>query len=310
MSIVDRVKSRLLQAGPESSALRLAFRLQAAMHGTWMRSSGNKISLRRKQREIILGPRDMILIPFAVHMWDTHFDTLEGELRNGRTVLDFSQPALHRYRKSGLSFHFPSFAEEDAMDAYTAAYHPQPGDVVWDVGANAGTTTYFFAQMVGPTGKVYAFEPDETNYAFLMQNLELHQVTNVVPVKAALSGTTGTAMFCMDGTMCAGLSDSLAITASKLNVEVETITLQDACDRFGSVPNYVKMDIEGAEVDVIKGAQSFLRDHSIHFAIESNHMVDGQLTDGPLEKLLGGVGYHAWSSEEFGQLFTWAEPPR
>jgi hypothetical protein len=70
------------------------------------------------------------------------------------------------------------------------------------------------------------------------------------------------------------------------------------------------MDIEGAEVDVIKGAQSFLQDHPINFAIESNHMVDGQLTSGPLEKLLGSVGYRAWSSEEFGQLFTWAEPPR
>jgi precorrin-6B methylase 2 len=51
--------------------------------------------------------------------------------------------------------------EEDSMDAYTAAYRPQPGDVIWDVGAHAGATSYFFAQMVGPAGRVYAFEPDE-----------------------------------------------------------------------------------------------------------------------------------------------------
>jgi FkbM family methyltransferase len=243
-------------------------------------------------------------------MWEKHFDTLEPKPRDGRLVLDFSEPALHRYRKSGLSFHFPSFAEEDAMDAYTAAYHPQPDDVVWDVGANAGTTAYFFAQMVGPNGKVYAFEPDEINYAFLMRNLELHQIANVIPVKAALSGATGTAMFCMDGTMCAGLSDSLAITASKRNVLVDTISLQDACDRFGSVPNYVKMDIEGAEVDVIGGAADFLKDHPINFAIESNHMVGGQLTSGPLDLMLGKVGYRAWSSDEYGQRFTWAVPPQ
>ena len=44
--------------------------------------------------------------------------------------------------------------------------------------------------MVGLTGKVYAFEPDDTNYEFLLRNIELHQLTNVIPVKAALSGKT------------------------------------------------------------------------------------------------------------------------
>jgi FkbM family methyltransferase len=170
-------------------------------------------------------------------------------------------------------------------------------------------TTYFLAEMVGPTGKVYAFEPDETNYLFLMKNIELHQMTTVVPIKAALSGTTGKATFCMDGTMSAGLSDSLAFTAVKKNVEVDTISLRDACEQFGSVPNCIKMDIEGAELSVIGGARDFLREHPVHFAMESNHVVDGRLTSGPLESMFSSIGYRAWSSEEYGQLFTWAEPP-
>ena len=45
--------------------------------------------------------------------------------------------------------------EDDCMDAYTASYRPGEGDVVWDVGAHAGMTTYFLSQMVGATGRVY-----------------------------------------------------------------------------------------------------------------------------------------------------------
>jgi FkbM family methyltransferase len=302
------LKNRLLRGGPNSVLLRQVFRLQAAVHGFSMHVGDRRISLTRGQRRMILGMRDAISVPFAVHEWDQFFDTLEGEPRDGQMVLDFSRPALHRYRKRGLSFYAPSMAEDDSMDAYTAAYTPQPGDVVWDVGAHAGMTTYFLAQMVGPAGKVFAFEPDETNYEFLLRNIEMHGLANVTPVKAALSNKTGTASFCMDGTMSAGLSDSLSYAAAENNKAVATITVQDACRDFGSVPKYIKMDIEGAELSVVGGALEFLREHPIHFSIESNHIVGGRFTSGPLEEHFGRAGYRAWSSDKFGQLFTWAEP--
>ena len=70
----------------------------------------------------------------------------------------------------------------------------------------------------------------------------------------------------------------------------------------------MKMDIEGAEVAVIEGAQSFLRAHPIHLAIESYHRINGELTYRALERLFFGIGYGVHSSHEFGQMFTWAEP--
>jgi len=299
----------LLRAGPNSIVLLLAFRLQAAVHGVSMHISDSRISLVRGPRRIILGTRDVISVPFVVHEWNQLFETIEGTMRDGRTVLDFSEPGLHRYRKHGLCFYAPSLAEDDSMEAYTASYAPQPGDVVWDVGAHAGMTAYFMAQMVGPAGKVYAFEPDETNYEFLLRNIEMHQLANVVPVKAALSDKTGTASFCMDGTMSAGLSDSLSYSPGANIRTVETLSLEDACEQFGAVPNYIKMDIEGAELGVVRSSVDFLMEHPIHLSIESNHLVGGKFTAGPLETLLGGAGYRTWSSDNYGQLFTWAEPP-
>jgi FkbM family methyltransferase len=307
--MLTSLKNRLLRSGPKSFVLLQAFRLQAAAHGVRMHVSDGRISLVRGRREVILGARDVISVPFVVHEWDKFFDTLEGQTRDDRTVLDFSVPALHRYRKRGLSFYAPSLAEDDSMEAYTSSYLPQPGDVVWDVGAHAGMSAYFLAQMVGPTGEVYAFEPDETNYEYLLRNIEKHELSNVRPVKAALSDKTGTATFCMDGTMSAGLSDSLSYAAAENSRVVQTLGLKDACEQFGAVPNYIKMDIEGAELSVVAGGLDFLKENPIHMSIESNHLVGGKFTSGPLEKLFDSVGYRAWSSDKFGQLFTWAEPP-
>jgi FkbM family methyltransferase len=308
VGMLTSLKNRLLQLGPESPLLLFAFRLQAKMHGIRMNVADGKILLTRGQQKMILSGQHPIFVPFAVHSWTMFFDDIVGETRDGQTVLDFSVPGLHRYRKTGLSFHFPSFAEDDCMDAYTAAYSPKSGDIVWDVGAHAGATAYFLAQMVGPEGKVYAFEPDETGYEFLVRNIELHQLSNVIPVKAALSATTGTATFCMDGTMGAGLSDSLQYISSENTKTVETLSLQDACERFGSVPNYMKIDIEGAELNVVESSLDFLRSHPINLAIESNHVVNGTLTSGPLDRILGEAGYRVWSSDKYGQRFTWAQP--
>ena len=194
------------------------------------------------------------------------------------------------------------------MDAYMESYVPRPGDVVWDVGAHAGMTVYFFSRMVGPRGKVIAFEPDEANFEYLMRNVEMHRLTNVIPVRAALSDKTGTATFCMNGTMSSGLVNFLPDYSKANGRLVETLTLQDACDKLAAVPAYIKMDIEGAELGVVAGSLDFLKANPIHLSIESNHVVGGKLTSGPLETLLAGVGYRAWSSDKFGQMFTWAAP--
>ncbi len=92
--------------------------------------------------------------------------------------------------------------------------------------------------------------------------------------------------------------------------DIETTSIPDACAELGCVPDFVKMDIEGAEVSVVDGSRSFLKEHSIHFAIESNHVLNGKPTSVPLESILSDLGYKVRSSEEFGQLFTWAAPSR
>jgi len=256
---------------------------------------------------MILNERQFVQVPVMLECFDLFFSTISVSHREGLDILDFSRPALHHYSRRGVSFHFPSVPEDDVLDAYTKEYLPKPGDIVWDVGAHAGATAFFLSQMVGPSGRVYAFEPDESNYAYLLKNLDRHGVSNVQPVKKALSRCSGRAPFDMDGTMSAGIREFLVYAGTENPTNVETITIADACRELGSVPAFIKMDIEGAEVAAIEGSADFLSRHHIHFAIESFHRLGGAYTYQLLNRLFPRLGYEVKSENYRGQMFTWSK---
>jgi FkbM family methyltransferase len=304
------VKQYLANRGPDSSLVHLALGVNARLHGFQVGFAGNCISISRKNQEMLL-PKDLFIqVPIMMRMHSFYFDSMVGREVDGRTVLDFSKPGLHQYKKSGVSLYFPGIPEDDTMDVYTAAYMPKPGDIVWDAGAHAGATTYFLSKIVGPTGKVFAFEPDDFAYEYLLKNIEMHQLTNVITVKKALSGKTGTATFSMDGTMAAGIQDYIVYVNQDHLVTVPTLTIQDACEELGAIPVYVKMDIEGAEVAAIQGSLDFLKANPVHFGIETDHVVEGEMTCKALDRLFPTIGYHVRSNSEFDVMFTWATPPQ
>ena len=246
-------------------------------------------------------------VPTAIYMWDLYFDTVEPETSGGIETLDFSVPGLRRYKRTGVSLWAQGMAEDDTMDVYTAHYTPKAGDTVWDAGAHAGATVYFFSQMVGPNGKVYAFEPDDQSYDFLLRNIELHGLKNVIPIKKALASQSGTATFSMDGTQGAGLKGYSQCVDEKKMSTVETLSFADACLAYG-VPTFVKMDIEGAEAEVIQSSLQFLAKNPIHFAIETDHRINGEFTTGPICRSFSSIGYKSYSSTEYGMQFAWAQP--
>jgi FkbM family methyltransferase len=305
--ILQSVKNALVRRGPDSQLVQLALTAHAKARGFTISREGDAFHLRRDTREMVLSKMHYVQVPIMEDCFDLFFETIKARDLNGRRVLDFSGPGLHEYVKSGQAFLFPSIPEDDVMDVYTRQYNPKAGDVVWDVGAHAGATTFFLSQLVGPAGRVYAFEPDEKNFFYLLKNIDRHQLANVVAVKKALSGNTGSAMFSMDGTMSAGITEFMIYAGdASTRSKVETITMEDACEEFGSIPRYVKMDIEGAEVAVINASVEFLRAHSIHFAVESHRLEDGNFTHMLMSQPFKDSGYVVESSNHRGQVFAWA----
>jgi len=308
--MTQRVKDWLVGLGPDNALVKVALSLHARRQGVHLDFERGRIGIRKGHRRMLLKKHQFTLVPIMLEDYDHFFGWITATAREGYDTLDFSEPAFQSYSQLGIGFHFPGIPEDYSLDAYTHWYKPRPSDLVFDVGAHAGMTTYFLSKMVGPSGRVIAFEPDTSNYAYLLQNIQYHGLTNVTPVTKAMSGETGTATFNMDGTMAAGLSEYLIYARTGKQVTVETLSYADSCTLFGR-PAFVKMDIEGAEVDLIKAALPFLRDNPVHLAFDSYHRLrDGSYTSGYLEEMLHSIDYAASSSREFGEMFTWAKPLR
>ena len=132
------------------------------------------------------------------------------------------------------------------------------GMKVVDVGANIGYYTLLFARLVGPSGKVYAFEPDPNNFALLSKNVEMNGFTNVVLINKAASDSSGVADLYISEHNKGGHS-MFNFNREKTSIKVETVSLDDYFREYEGNIDFVKMDVEGAEYKVLRGMRHLLR---------------------------------------------------
>lgn len=143
----------------------------------------------------------------------------------------------------------------------------KPGQVVYDVGANIGFFTMLCSRLVGPQGKVYAFEPMPGNAATLRHNIALNGLSNVVVVEKALSSSSGNAeLFISHWSAFHSLNVEGAVKKGNLGpgtgerISVETVTLDEFVSQDGvSAPDLIKIDVEGAELVVVQGMLATLK---------------------------------------------------
>ena len=133
-----------------------------------------------------------------------------------------------------------------------------PGAVVWDVGAHVGFFALSLARVVGPDGLVVAFEADDANVEALRAAVDRNGLTNVEIRSVAVWSTPGTVEFerRSDG---AGATHG-AVVDSGSGVTVLATSL-DAEAKERRSPDLVKIDVEGAEEQVLLGARRLLMEH-------------------------------------------------
>ena len=131
-------------------------------------------------------------------------------------------------------------------------------DVVLDIGANIGYYTLIAAKLVGENGKVFAFEPDPTNFAILRKNVELNGYKNVVLVQKAVSNKTGTLKLYISED---NLADHKIYNSheGRQSIEIEATRLDDYFKNYDGKIDLIKMDIEGSEGGAIQGMSSLLQ---------------------------------------------------
>jgi FkbM family methyltransferase len=166
----------------------------------------------------------------------------------------------------------------------------RPGDVCWDIGANIGFFTCLLARLVGPRGRVVAFEPATATRRLLEENVALNGLSNVTVRPEALGDSDARATIHFgDGELAEGTA-SLVRTGAHAASESVTVARLDTLRPGLPEPDFVKIDVEGMQQAVWRGGAGFFRDAS--------PLVLAELRDSPDEAQLealsaevAGLGY-------------------
>lgn len=165
--------------------------------------------------------------------------------------------------------------------------------VVYDVGANVGIYSLLASLRAGSSGRVYAFEPLERNLRYLRRHVTLNNLQNCVILEKAVCNREGTVPF-----SAARWNSSMARLSPEGEILVPSTTL-DACI-YGEMsfrpPDIIKIDVEGAELEVLEGANRALTEFHPKIFLETH----GTQLHANCRAFLMGKGYTI--EEQNGQL--------
>jgi len=140
-----------------------------------------------------------------------------------------------------------------------------------DIGANLGKYTILMGKKLGDKGSVISIEPESHTIKLLKQNIVLNKLKNVVVVGKACSSKTGKSTLYLEGTKYSGGLHSLkkhAHHVGKTKIEVET--LDSIISKLGfKRADLIKIDVEGSELEVLRGAQKIITDYHPKIICES-----------------------------------------
>ncbi|MFB0534677.1 MAG: FkbM family methyltransferase [Anaerolineae bacterium] len=139
----------------------------------------------------------------------------------------------------------------------------KPGMVACDIGAHQGYFTLLLARLVGPDGRVYAFEPMPGNYHSLERTLRINHLNNVVQaIPLAVAQESGDVLFqysdkaTSTGNIVHAGNDSTNLTSERKRVALRAVSLDDYAQEVGIQRiDLIKMDIEGEELNALRGMQ-------------------------------------------------------
>lgn len=177
----------------------------------------------------------------------------------------------------------------------------KPGQVVFDLGANNGIHSLLFSKLVGDTGKVFSFEPLPDNVAEIERNNSLNGITNIKIIPAAVSNEEGLTSFYLGHSNKQGSITGIGNESGK-KVDVRLMTMKGFIETEQVEPDFIKIDIEGAESKALAGFGDLIprlkpifvielhtpeQDKLVGEILQANNYILYRLTDKSAENDLG-----------------------
>ena len=203
---------------------------------------------------------------------------IESSLKTNHAEVWAGKMFLHPNDTFRLSVH----GIHGAHDLKIFKDNVKDGDNVIDLGANIGYFTLILAKLVGPTGKVFAFEPDPRNLALLKKNVEYNNYKNVIVVPKAVSNVNDKCTL-YTGQKTFGQNKIYKPKNTKtqkfIPIDSETVRLDDFFKTNGLLDkiSFIKMDVEGAEFLALSGMKEILKlnkNIKIFTEVETSYLED------------------------------------
>jgi len=158
-----------------------------------------------------------------------------------------------------------------ALNNYIRDFIPiEKGSIVFDVGANIGAFSLFASQFAS---KVFSFEPEPKNYEMLLKNISINGITNIIPYRRAISNSDGTMDFYLYPdtyhTGCHSLFKLNNANTEKIQVEISTLENVMEKEKLSKI-DFLKLDCEGAEYDILKSINKKTADKIKYIAMETH----------------------------------------
>ena len=146
-----------------------------------------------------------------------------------------------------------------------------PGQAAIDVGANLGYFTAVMAQCVGPSGRVWSFEPVPETFELLLLCRSLNRYTHVTPINVALGAASGSIEITYDKRH-SGIATMYPdhVSGDTQRVQLRTLDELIASGEVQRRPDLIKVDVEGHELDVLRGARETIAEASPAIVFELN----------------------------------------
>lgn len=203
--------------------------------------------------------------------------------KNGHYVTIFDE-------NTKVTTKLPMYYVVKDINRYETFYRVKKDDVVMDAGANHAYLSIYYGKKVGSRGKVFAFEPDKINIVEMEANIALNPDVKNIQIQEELIWNENTKLeFFEAGTVSSSIhyKPKNANAILKDAITIDSFQQREKLDRL----DFIKMDIEGAEIEAMDGLTEVLEKFKPNFAIASYHWVNDEQTYKKVEAFFKSKNY-------------------
>ncbi len=207
-------------------------------------------------------------------------------LSNGFNSLKMCRHGMVLYNHNDMYVgkSFDCYGEYSEMEIELFRQLIRPGDIVLDIGANIGSHTLYFSKAVGQKGLVLAFEPQRIIFQTLCANMALNSILNVQCCNVAVGEIPGSIIVPILNYNVENNFGGLNLGTFESGEQVQVVPIDSL-----NLPrcNFLKIDVEGMEINVLKGAKKTIQKHKPLLYVED----DKEENSSVLVEYISSLGY-------------------